>query len=178
MSESLSLEPAVALRPRGLPVRLLDGLALGFAYAGGAVLLALVGMSLVSIVGRKLWAMPVNGDMELLEMGAAVAIAAFLPLCEIRNGHIRVEMFSTWMPKAVRRGLDALAHLLFALVAGLLAWRTGLQALEAHALQDSSTLLAVPHWIPLALVVPSLALLGLCALCRSLLALLEEGAGQ
>ena len=52
------------------------------------------------------------------------------------------------------------------------------QVLEAHAHEDSSTLLAVPHWIPLALVVPSLALLCLCALCRSLLALLEEGAGR
>ncbi|MDF3931407.1 TRAP transporter small permease [Pseudomonas citronellolis] len=178
MSDLLPLEDAGAARPMGPPLRLLDALALGFAYLGGALLLALVGMSLVSIVGRKLWSAPITGDMELLEMGAAVAIAAFLPLCEIRNNHIRVEMFSNWMPLAARRALDALAHLLFALVAGVLAWRTALQALEAHANQDSSTLLALPHWIPLALVVPSLALLGLCALCRSLLALVEEGAGR
>ncbi|MNI95619.1 hypothetical protein D3C73_1539180 [compost metagenome] len=38
--------------------------------------------------------------------------------------------------------------------------------LESHAFGETTTLLAFPLWIPLLLIVPSLVLLGLCALAR------------
>ena len=48
------------------------------AIAGGLVFVALVIMSIISIVGRKLGAGPVPGDVELLQMWAAFASACFL----------------------------------------------------------------------------------------------------
>ena len=39
------------------------------AVIGGLVFVAIVAMSIVSIVGRKLVSMPVPGDFELVEMG-------------------------------------------------------------------------------------------------------------
>ena len=47
------------------------------AIAGGLVFVALVAMSIVSIVGRKLFAWPVPGDVEMLQMCAAFASSAF-----------------------------------------------------------------------------------------------------
>lgn len=147
----------------------------GFALAGGAILLVLVGMSVVSIVGRKLFSTPIRGDMELMEVGASVAIAAFLPLCELRGTHIRVDALTNWLPAGVRLCLDAFAHLLCCAVAWLLAWRTGLQMLDNREFGDATTLLSIPLWIPLALIVPSLVLLGICALAR--VAQVLRGAG-
>ena len=53
-----------------------------------------------------------------------------------------------------------------AILALLLAWRTGLQALDSREYGDVSTLLSIPLWIPLLFIVPSLLLLAMCALAR------------
>lgn len=164
MKESLDFTPAADLGPLQ---RVLLRVAEAFALAGGLVLIALVGMSMLSIIGRKLFSTPVRGDMELMEVGAAIAIAAFLPLCELRGMHIRVDALSNWLSAGIRRGLDTLAHLLCAAAAGLLAWRTALQMVDNREYGDATTLLSLPLWIPLALIVPSLGLLALCALARA-----------
>lgn len=155
--------------------RLLDWFARAFALGGGLVLLVLIGMSLVSIIGRKLFATPIRGDMELVEVGAAVAIAAFLPLCELRGNHLRADAFTLAAPAQVKRWLDALAHLLCALVAAILVWRTSLQLLDSREYGDATTLLGLPLWQALALIVPSLVLLAFCALQR-VIETLREGA--
>ena len=58
---------------------LLDTVITWWAMAGGLVFVAIVIMSIISIVGRKLFSHPIEGDMELLMMGAAIGSAAFLP---------------------------------------------------------------------------------------------------
>ena len=47
------------------------------AIFGGLTFSALVAMSIVSIVGRKLISTPVPGDVEVLQMTAAFASASF-----------------------------------------------------------------------------------------------------
>ena len=81
-----------------------------WAIAGGMVFVALVIMSIVSIVGRKLFSHPIEGDMELLMMGAAIGSAAFLPVCEFEDHHIKVDALTTWMSERGRAALDTLAH--------------------------------------------------------------------
>jgi TRAP-type C4-dicarboxylate transport system permease small subunit len=147
--------------------RLLDHAATVFAIGGGLVFCALVAMSIVSIVGRKLFAAPVQGDVELMQMGAAVGAAAFLPLCELHDHHIRIDALTGWMSDRARAGLDAAAHALLAGATVLLTWRTSLAVIDARASGEVSTLLAIPAWQPVVLLVPSLALLALCGLYRS-----------
>src|SRR5574344_705368 len=165
MNESLSFG-SDQLAERGAYRRALHYTAQGFALAGGVVLLALINMSLVSIIGRKLFAEPIRGDIELMEIGASIAIAAFLPLCEMRGLHIKVDTFTMKLPGCVQRGLDAIGHSLCMLAALILAWRTGLQLLDNLEYGDVSTLLSIPMWIPLALIVPSLTLLALASAWR------------
>ena len=38
------------------------------AYLGGTIMILLITMSLISIVGRKLFSMPVPGDLEIMQM--------------------------------------------------------------------------------------------------------------
>jgi len=167
--QQASVPPAVAIPvPRNVLHRWLESVCHGFALGGGVVLLALIGISLVSITGRKLLAAPIRGDMELVEMGAAIAIAAFLPLCEIRGLHLKADAFTLWASARAKRALDAFAHALLFIAAAILTWRTTLQVISYHEYGDTSTLLSVPMWLPLACIVPSLALLTLCALARVL----------
>ena len=165
MNESLSFGSG-QIAERGLYRRALHYTAQGFALAGGLVLIALINMSLISIIGRKLFAQPIRGDIELMEIGASIAIAAFLPMCELRGMHIKVDTFTMKLPAGIQRALDTLGHLLCMAAALVLAWRTALQLLDNQEYGDVSTLLSIPMWIPLAFIVPSLILLALCSLAR------------
>jgi len=148
-------------------VALLSDITTGWALSGALVFCLLVAMSLVSIVGRKLFAAPVVGDIELLMMGCAVASASFLPLCEMEDNHVRVDALTSWMGVRGRAVLDAISHTLLFLASALITWRTGLYVLEMQENTEVSTLLQVPLWIPVLLIVPSLLLLTLAALYRT-----------
>lgn len=128
------------------------------ALVGGTIFMLLVGMSLVSIVGRKLFAMPVPGDFEVLQMGAAVASATFFSYCQMVDGHVRVDFFTHWLPLRGRAFLDGLAALLMGAVALLIAWRTGVAAMSSYDSGEASLMLGWPGWVPIALIVPAFVL--------------------
>ncbi len=137
------------------------------AVSGGLLFVALIAMSLVSIVGRKLGLGSINGDIELMQAGTAVAATAFLPYCTLLGEHIKVDFFTENLSDRIKRPVDGVAELLLALVAGLLTWRTVLAVGVARESQEVSTLVGLPLWIPMLLLVPGLALMTLSALYRA-----------
>jgi TRAP-type C4-dicarboxylate transport system permease small subunit len=146
--------------------RLLRRLSVGFAVAGGVIVLTMIAMSLVSLVGRKLFSAPIPGDIELLQMLIAVAVASFLPLCEMTDSHIRVDLIAGILKPAVNGVLLGVSHAALAGMAALLTWRTALMAADSYSYGAISTMLSVPLWIPQYAMVPGLTLLALCALYR------------
>lgn len=146
---------------------ILRRLSVGFALTGGGIVLLIIAMSLISLVGRKLFSAPIPGDIEILQMAIAVAVTAFLPLCEMTDNHIRVDLLADFLPARVNRVLLTLGHVLLAAVAALMAWRTGLLVLNSYDYGSTSTMLAVPLWLPQGLMVPSLWLLSVCGLYRA-----------
>jgi TRAP-type mannitol/chloroaromatic compound transport system permease small subunit len=134
------------------------------AYTGGAIMIVLIAMSLVSIVGRKLFSMPIPGDLEIMQMGAAVAAAMFFPYCQMNDSHVRVDFFTTRLPPRARAALDGIAALLLGCVMLLLSWRTTVAALASKQSGDSSVMLGLPQWLAEALIVPSLILFALTGL--------------
>lgn len=151
----------------------LHAICMALAYAGGGLFLALIAMSLVSIIGRKLGFGSVTGDIELMQAGTAVAAAAFLPYCTLMGEHLKVEFFTENLRPGVKRRVDGIADLLLGLVAALVTWRTGLSALSLHEYGDVTPLVSLPLWIPVALLVPSLALTACCGLYRAASAFLR-----
>ena len=143
---------------------LLFHVARAFALAGGLVIVALTLMSLASIAGRALFDTPVPGDYELIQLGCAVAVASFLPLTQLRGGHVIVDFFTAHSRPAVREWLDALGALLVGLAGALIAWRMTHGALSLREANDQSTILGVPTWYAVALMLPSFALLAVCGL--------------
>ncbi|MHB0774929.1 TRAP transporter small permease [Halomonas sp. WWR20] len=142
--------------------------AMALAMVGGGLLLTAIGMSLISMLGRRLWSAPITGDIELLQMLVAVAVACFLPLCEINDRHIRVDIVATLFPAGLNRALLFISHLMLALVSALLVWRTALMAADSLVYNAQSVQLGIPQWIPQAAMLPGIALLGVCAFYQSL----------
>lgn len=134
------------------------------AYLGGIIMILLIAMSLVSIVGRKLFSLPIPGDLEIMQMGAAVAAAMFFPWCQINDAHVRVDFFTTRLPVRARAALDGIAALLLGGVMLLLSWRTGVAAIASRQSGEASLMLGWPNWIAVALIVPSLVLFALTGL--------------
>jgi len=137
------------------------------AISGGLLFIALIAMSLVSIIGRKLGFGSVNGDIELMQAGTAVAATAFLPYCTLLGEHIKVDFFTENMRDSLKRPIDGVAEVLFAIVSCILAWRTILSAIATHESQEVTTLVSLPLWIPTALLVPGLVLMAVCAIYRA-----------
>jgi TRAP-type C4-dicarboxylate transport system permease small subunit len=144
--------------------RVLAGLARAFAFGGGAVLVALTGMSVASITGRAVLGRPVPGDFELVQVGCGVAIAAFLPYCQLQRGNIIVDFFTVRASPRVQGVLDALGALVLALVMATLAWRTAAGMQTVRTAGEVSMIVGFPIWIGYAAIVPSLALAALVAL--------------
>jgi TRAP-type mannitol/chloroaromatic compound transport system permease small subunit len=158
---TLDAVPGAVPAPFGPIGRGLLALARYTAIAGGLVFVGLVAMSLASIVGRKLFAWPVPGDVELLQMCAAFASSAFFAYCHLVNGDVKVDFFThNLAPRTVSR-LDALGSLLVGAFGALIAWRSAAGALAVKEVGETSAVLGVPVWIAQALMVPGFALLAL-----------------
>lgn len=101
-------------------------LSAGLALAGGAVLAAMAVITSLSVAGRALSGLglgPVRGDFELVEMGCAVAVFAFLPWCQVTRAHVRVDIFAARLPDRAQAGLGLLGEVALAVCAGVIAWR-------------------------------------------------------
>lgn len=134
------------------------------ALGGGLIFTALVAMSIMSIVGRKIAAAPVPGDLEMLQMGAAIGASTFFAHCHMARRNIRVDFFTAGLPAAWNEGLDAVGSLLLAVVGALVAARTWAGAATLREFGEISAVLAIPVWIAQMLMVPGFMLMAAAGL--------------
>jgi hypothetical protein len=103
----------------------------------------------------------VRGDFEFVQMGVALMVFAFMPLCQARRGNVMVDSFTTRLPHRVQAALDAIWEVVFAVMMALIAWRLGLGALDAANSSTTTMVLLMP-------IAPAIAA---CALLAGLTAL-------
>ena len=148
------------------------------AVLGCLLLIGIAVTTVLSVAGRVLFSSPIQGDVELVQLAGAVGIACFLPYTQWQGGNIIVDFFTARAPDGVRRRLDAFGALALGAVAGLVAWRTAAGALAAWDNEETSMLMAIPVWIPYALMTPGLTLTALVSLHISWLRLTgQNGSG-
>lgn len=134
----------------------IDTAARWLAYTGGLMLVALTIMSVISITGRGLaglsdiWPLsvmgPVTGDFELVEAGCAFAVFAFLPWCQMRRGHVTVDVFISPLGPRARAGLTLLGNIILTVAAVVIAWRLWLGMLDKKAYFETTFILQMPSW--------------------------------
>lgn len=111
---------AIAPRAERAAGRTIGALAKGAAYGGGLLLSGLALMTVASILGRRLSGLglgPVPGDYELVAHGVALSVFAFLPWCQLRRGHVSVDLVADALPPRVKAALGLMADALVALAA-------------------------------------------------------------
>lgn len=117
---------AVARRAEAVVGRGLEAVARIMALGGGLVLVALALLTLVSVTGRALVPFglsPVKGDFELVAMGCAIAVFSFLPWCQMRRGHVTVDVMVARLPERTRAALGMAGDMVMTLVSFVILWR-------------------------------------------------------
>lgn len=145
----------------------LDALATALALAGGVLLLAVALLTVVSVLGRWLVNAPLMGDIELVQLGVATAIALFLPYCQLHASHLVVDFFTARSSGPLQERLDALGSFAAGLVFLVLAWRAAVGVAELRAASETTMVLGIPLWLPYAAMVVGLALAGIAGVTRS-----------
>ncbi len=146
------------------------GLSRMMAIAGGAVLLAIVVLTCVSILGRELngvlhtdwieatipdtsdWLLhsfgvgEVKGSFEMTESGMAFVIFAFMPLTQITAGHASVDIFTNFLSERTNQVLRMIAELLFAIALVVIAVQLFSGMLTKLNNSETTLFLQYPVW--------------------------------
>lgn len=148
-------------------MRILSPLAHLCAVLAGLLMTAITLMTCVSLIGRNTTGWTINGDFELTGVATGAAIALFMPLCQLKRGHIIVDFFTAKASEATNRFLDRVGALCVSATFGLLAWRTVLGGINAHDSFSGTMMLGFPEWIVYAAMVPPFILCSLIALAQT-----------
>jgi TRAP-type C4-dicarboxylate transport system permease small subunit len=130
---------------------LVERVSVGLALTGGILLLLIGGLVTASVLLRWWSSQPVPGDFELVQTGTAMVVFTFFPLCHLRGANIFVDVFTARTPARLRAGLDALWMLVYAAIAGLIAWGLALGALDTMKSHTTTMVLGLPFGWAIAL---------------------------
>ena len=140
-------DPASPGRYRSTGDRLaasVERLARVFAMAGGMLLIAIVGMTVASVLGRYFFGTPIPGDYELTELACGIAVFAFLPYCQVTNANVVVDFFTSRLSARRRAVLDGVHSVAFTIMAGLIAWRLFVGGMRKLGDGETTLFLEIP----------------------------------
>lgn len=134
-----------------------------FAIAGGILLIAIMVLTVVSVIGRYVFNTPIPGDYELTELACAIVVFAFFPYCHVTSANIVVDFFTNRLTIRQKAILDSLHGLAFTIMAALITWRLFVGGIRK--LDDSETTLFLGIPIHFAYFSAFLAAVLLTAVC-------------
>jgi TRAP-type C4-dicarboxylate transport system permease small subunit len=119
--------------------------------AGGVLLVAITLVSSMSVIGRGLSQVfgariaGIPGDIEIVQLGCAVAVFTFLPLCQLKRANVLVGAFTKNLRVRYRAAFDLAANLLFLVLAFALALQLGYGTAEKFRNHDTTMVLRIPE---------------------------------
>lgn len=154
-------------------MKILSPLAHLCAILAGLLMTAVTLLTCISLTGRNTTGWTIAGDFELTGVATGVAIALFMPLCQLKRGHIIVDFFTAKASAATNDVLDRIGALCVSATFALLAWRTVLGGINAYDTFSGTMMLGFPEWVVYAGMVPPFILCSLIALAQTFTAQTE-----
>ena len=125
-------------------MKALDTIAGGLAVASGCILIALIGLTFADVVLRYVFAAPILGTKDLLEMGMVTVVALAFPFTWRIGGHIVVDLIPDYRIAALNRGRDVTVRAIGLFVFAALAWQAWLRADDAALFNEATNMIALP----------------------------------
>ena len=148
MSSSNNPIDELTERPNDKFGRFLYDLAYILAILGGIILVIVILINFISILSRIIFLNPLVGDFELVEIGSAIAISSFLPLCHLKKGNVIVDFITAKLNFKKIAFLDCISSVIYGLIALFFTWRMFFGAKDMYNYQEETMLLQFPIWIP------------------------------
>lgn len=135
--------------------RALDRVTAGWAVLGGLILLSIVAVTVTNVGAStadrvaQTWGSRVSGlpgYEDYVRLAVAAAIPMFLPYCQMRRGHLSVDLFLKNAPTGLNRFIDRLSLVLMAAIALFLAYWMTLGLFETKADGALSRVLGWQEW--------------------------------
>lgn len=125
--------------------RACHGLAASLVLFGGLCLVVACGLTVASILGG-LTLRPLPGEIELVEALCGLAVFAFLPYCQLKRGHVGVDiLISAFGPKAMN-WTQLIGDVVIAVLIGLVTWRHAVGTMDKIGNGETTPLLLMPVW--------------------------------
>jgi TRAP-type C4-dicarboxylate transport system permease small subunit len=117
------------------------------SLVAGVAALALFAMMLltfVDVIGRKLFGHSIPGAVELTELGMLVMIFMALPLASLVSEHITFDLLDRVLPARIRFLQQSLANALTGCVFGGAAWLVWRRSGRTYEMGDITSRLEIP----------------------------------
>jgi TRAP-type C4-dicarboxylate transport system permease small subunit len=129
----------------GAAGRFVHALAEGVAIFGGLCLVAASILTGISILGGQVYK-PLPGEIELVEMLCGLAVFAFLPFCQLKKGHVGVDLLINALGSGAIRWTQLIGDVIITGLLALIAWRHWLGTVDKFHNGEFTPILFVPLW--------------------------------
>ncbi|MGC6517069.1 MAG: TRAP transporter small permease [Candidatus Puniceispirillaceae bacterium] len=126
-----------------------ETLSAAFALAGGVMLIALAILTILSVFGRTINAYgfgPIQGDFELVENGTAFVVFCSLPYCQMRFGHVSIDILARRFPHVISKFIAVLSQAGMAVIAFIITRQLYLGMVDKYQWGETSFILQLPVW--------------------------------
>src|SRR5919108_3757617 len=140
-----------------------------FGYLAALFLAALMLLTVADVFLRSFFSYPIQGMLELVELGLACTIFLALPAVFLRDEHLVVDVIDHLTRPSVVRVLDLIGALISLGVLVMMAWQMVPLARTMHEFGDVTSDLSIPriwYWVPVLLGVVASALATLVFIVR------------
>jgi TRAP-type C4-dicarboxylate transport system permease small subunit len=124
----------------------MDRLIRGVALLGGFAVVAVSAITVISVIGRYTFSLPVLGDYEIVEYGISFAAFSFLAYAHLTNSHLVAEFFSSRMSKRTTQIIDSIQNLILFAILAVLIWRVVVGGFDKFETSDESMFLRMKVW--------------------------------
>ncbi len=124
-------------------------LATAVAIAGGAALVIVTVVTVISVIGRALIPIglsAVPGDYEIVQASVLFAIFCALPLTQYLRGHADVSVVTDLFPVRATAVIEFIMDLLMLVATVLILWRFSAGMLDKYGNQEMTFILRMPVW--------------------------------
>lgn len=133
----------------GVPLKqarnIVSGITEKLAYIAMAVTFALMCITTIDVVLRKVSTFSIIGSYEMTEMGLVLIVALAVPYLQVAKGHVRVDIFINKYPKTLRQIIDGIVLLVSAVVMALMVYAVFLQAGSYLASSAGTSVISIPY---------------------------------
>ena len=125
--------------------RIVQVLVTASAWLAGAVLVALMFLTVADVASRNIVNEPIGGVFDLTHFAVLAMVFLGLSYCGFQGSHVSIELLYNRLPAPAQRWLDRFANLVGAILYALIAWYAVVQADLVRELGEASELLQIPY---------------------------------